>query len=220
MPTTIRLVDHATRDDLRTYLERLLRCGLPDVRLVVRSAVLGVFGCTQAPESLTDSTPTILVLRSFSLVDEVESGPDVVVSARALLDRIARMGVLGLELTLPEVTTTAAWAGVLPPSGGWSPAGSIDARSLADVAEQGAARIANALPDDPGELVVRQIRRAVWGTEILPRVPAGAAFAAEAMGFLGSDNSERTERRDAVTMKTTRAWVRLSTERGEVLVRS
>lgn len=219
MPLTLSLADHATRDDLRIYLERLLRVGRPDARLVVRGTVLAVFGCTQAPDTLTDDAATVLVLRSFSLSAPPVSEPDTVVSARALLDRLARMGLLGLDLELPDATTTAAWAGVLPPGGGWEPVGTIDAVSLAGVAEQGIMRIADTLPDSPGDAVVQQVRRTVWGAEIAPGVPAAAAFAAEAMGFLGAGSAAQ-DRPAAVRLSTSRTWRRLSTDRGEVLVRS
>ena len=45
MPATLSLADHATRDDLRIYLERLLRVGRSEVRIVARRDVL-------APEAL------------------------------------------------------------------------------------------------------------------------------------------------------------------------
>lgn len=243
MPTTLELADHATRDDLRTYLERLARVGRPEARLVARGAVLGVFGCTQAPEGLMDPVPVVLVLRSFALaaasVDDVaeardDAAPvDVVVPVRALLDRIARMGVLGRSLDVPDAEVTAAWAGVLPPVGGWRPVGALDADSLAAVAAEGMARIAEALPDSPGDAVVRRVRQSVWGAEIAPGLPAAAAFAAEAMGFLGAGRGtaprERGDElaaagedpgsRPPVRMSATLTWRRLATEHGDVLVR-
>lgn len=231
MPTTLRLADHATRDDLRTYLERLMRAGRPEARLVTRGAVLGVFGCTQAPEGLMDPVPVVLVLRSFALSPasgvgagaEGEPEPaevDLVVTARSLLDRIARMGPLGRALELPEAEVTAAWAGVLPPAHGWEAAGAIDAASLDAVAEEGIARIAAALPDSPGDAVVRRVRQSVWGAEIAPGLPAAAAFAAEAMGFLGGGAGESREALPPVRVSATLTWRRLTTERGEVLVRT
>lgn len=208
----LALEDHAGRDDLRTYLERLAAAGLPDVRLVTRGAVLAVFGCTQAPEGLSDPTPAVLVMRSFALAGEPAEPVDAVLPARALLDRLARMGLLGLALELPEAEVTAAWAGVLPPAGGWEPRGLIDGASLSRVAEEGAGRIADALPEAPGEAVVRRVRASVWGAEIAPGIPAAAAFAAEAMGFLAGAPTVR--------MSATRTWRRLSAAHGEVLIRS
>ncbi|MCB1274139.1 MAG: hypothetical protein KDB25_07075 [Leucobacter sp.] len=212
MPRTLDLADHATRDDLRIYLERLLRAGRDEARLIVRDSLLAVFGCTQAPEDLMDTAPVVLVLRSFALSRPVDQPLDLVVPARALLDRLARMGIVGLRLDLPDAEVTAAWAGVLPPAGEWRAEGVIDAASLRGVAEEGMRRITETLPDSPGDPVVRRVRRAVWGTEIAPGLPAAVAFAAESMGFLGSD--------EPVRLTGTRTWRRLATPRGEVLVRT
>ncbi len=212
MTLQLRLLDHASRDDLRVFLERLQRAGQAEVRLVTRGSVLAVFGCTQAPAGIMDTVPVVLVLRSFALGDEPAIPVDLTVLGRSLLDRIARMGVLGLALDLPDSVVAAAWAGVLPPTGGWSAAGVIDAGSLVEVAEQGIARVAQALPENPGEALVRKIRATVWGAEVAPGVPAAAAFAAEAMGFL------REEIR--VPVVRTLTWTRLDTSRGQVLVRN
>ncbi|MBO1902884.1 hypothetical protein J4H92_13110 [Leucobacter weissii] len=211
MTTTLSLSGHASREDLRVYLERLLRAGRAEARLVTRGTVLAVFGCTQAPASLLDRLPVVLVLRSFELAARPDEDVDAVMPARSLLDRIARLGVIGLELELPEVSTTAAWAGVLPPLGGWNPVGRLDAASLEAVAREGMERIAAALPESPGEAVVRTVRERVWGQEIAPGLPAAAAFAAESMGFLGGVPPLRLSR--------SRSWTRLASERGDVLVR-
>lgn len=215
MTSQLHLLDHATRDDLRIYLERLQRSGQAEVRLVVRGSVLAVFGCTQAPNTLLDPLPVVLVLRSFSLAPDpaaVQADIDITVLGRGLLDRIARMGLLGLMLELPDTSVTAAWAGVLPPVSGWEPAGVIDGPSLTAVANQGIERVAEALPESPGDAVVRKVRESVWGAEIAPGVPAAAAFAAEVMGFLTEESSVRVAR--------SMTWMRFDTSRGQVLVRS
>lgn len=234
MSVHLKLLDHPTRDDLRVYLERLQKAGQPEVRLVVRGEVFAVFGCTQAPAGLTDTLPVVLTLRTFALKqtlpDVATAGNelaadsprrerpesvaqlDVVVLGRALLDRIAHMGILGTELEVPEMTTTVAWAGILPPVGGWEPNGCINAGSLQQVAADGIARVAATLPTDPGEAVVRAARAAVWGLTIAPGVPAAAAFACEAMGFLRED--------DDVQVSRTLTWTRLRSSYGEVLVRN
>ncbi len=227
------LADHPTRDDLKVYLERLQKVGQPEVRLVTRGGVMAVYGCTQAPAGLTDTVPVVLCMRAFALrhggtgqegtaADAgTGAGPgagagawdvDVTVSGRALLDRIARMGIIGLTLDLPDATVTTAWAGVLPPTTGWEQTGVLDAPSLGRAAEEGIARVADLLPESPGEAVVRQVRASVWGVDIAPGVPAAAAFAAESLGFL------REETR--ASLWRTLTWVRLSTGRGHVLVRS
>lgn len=212
MAHTLPLADHATRDDLRIFLERLLRAGEQEVRITTRGSALAVYGCTQAPRGITDPVAVVLVMRAFALSEAPEAQIDETVQARALLDRIARLGIVGLVLDVPEVTAMAAWAGVLPPVSGWSAAGALDAASLGEVAAEGIARVAAALPEQPGDAVVQRVRASVWGSEIAPGVPAAAAFAAEAMGFLGEA--------DPVRLARSLTWMRLSTTRGHVLVRS
>ncbi|KTR86608.1 hypothetical protein [Leucobacter chromiiresistens] len=212
MPVTLELSDAATRDDLRVFLERLLRAGQPDVRMVSRGRALAVYGCVQAPRGITDSVPVVLVMRAFGLAEDPGAPVDATVPGRALLDRIARLGFSGRRLDLPDASALAAWAGVLPPTSGWMPQGALDGPSLGSVAAEGIERVAALLPADPGEAVVHRVRASVWGLEMAPGIPAAAAFAAEAMGFL----------KDAPTVEVARSltWVRLRTPRGHVLVRS
>lgn len=212
MAATLSLADHATRDDLRIFLERLQRAGQEEVRLTTRGAVLAVYGCTQAPRGITDAVPVVLVMRAFALAAEPPETVDETVQGRALLDRIARLGIVGLALEVPEVTSMAAWAGVLPPVAGWEAAGVVDASSLTAVAAEGIERVASLLPEDPGDAVVQRVRASVWGAEIAPGLPAAAAFAAEAMGLLHDE--------DPVRLSRSLTWTRLTTERGHVLVRS
>lgn len=210
MALSIELSDLPTRTDVHVFLQRLERVGEPEVRLVVKERALAVFGATQAPQTLLDPLPAVLVMRAFALRETPTSAVDVTVPIRALHDRLARPGDW-LNLALPDVTTTAAWAGVLPPVSGWEPAGSVDVASLQRVAREGSERIAQALPDAPGEAIVRTVREQVWGAEMLPGIVAGAAFAAEALGFLQNESHARVTR--------TRTWVRLSTGRGHTLLR-
>ncbi|WP_025133649.1 hypothetical protein [Leucobacter sp. PH1c] len=212
MGATLQLADHATRDDLRIFLERLQRAGQDEVRLVTRGAVLAVYGCTQAPRGITDTVPVVLAMRGFALAEPAAEDLDETVQGRALLDRIARLGIIGLALEMPDVTAMAAWAGVLPPISGWSAVGALDTASLGEVAREGISRVAAALPEDPGEAVVHKVRASVWGAEIAPGIPAAAAFAAEALGFLDAAEPVRVSR--------SLTWTRLSTPRGHVLVRS
>jgi hypothetical protein len=179
---------------------------------MTRGPALAVYGCTQAPRGITDPVPVVLVMRAFALAEAPAEAVDATVQARALLDRIARLGIVGLALDVPDVTAMAAWAGVLPPVSGWTAAGAVDAASLASVAEQGIARVSAALPQDPGEAVVERVRASVWGSEISPGLPAAAAFAAEVMGFLRDE--------DRVLVSRSVTWTRLTMTRGHVLVRS
>ena len=62
----------------------------------------------------------------------------------------------------------------------------VEASVLAAKAQGGIARVAEAVPTDAGEDVVRAIRASVWGApdEELGGLPLGAAFAAMSMGFI------------------------------------
>ncbi|WP_336659231.1 hypothetical protein [Leucobacter sp. USHLN153] len=212
MPATLTFADAATRDDVKIFLERLLRAGQPDVRITSQGSTLAVFGCTQAPRGITDPVAVVLVMRAFGLAEPPEAPIDATVPGRAVLDRLARLGIAGRTLELPDSAPIAAWAGVLPPASGWSPAGTLDAGSVLAVAADGVARVAAALPEQPGDAVVQRVRASVWGLEMAPGIPAAAAFAADALGFVRAEEPVRIAR--------SLTWVRLTTDRGHVLVRS
>lgn len=207
---TLGLADTPTRDDLQNYLSRLARLGEAEVRLQTRGSALAVYGCTQAPLSIMDDSPVVLVMRAFPLSAAPTEPVDTVVEVRSLTDRLAREES-GLNLALPDVTVAAAWTGVLPPVAGWEARGEMDAGSLAVVAAEGMARVAENVPADAGDPVVQKVRRAVWGSEIAPGIPAAAAFAAEGLGFLAGV--------DRLTLSGTRAWTRLSSRNGHVILR-
>lgn len=207
---SLALADTATRQDLQNFLGRLVRLGEAEVRLQTRGDVLAVYGCTQAPAGIMDDTPVVLVMRAFPLAEAPSAPVDTVVEVRSLTDRLAREES-GLTLALPDVTVAAAWSGVLPPLGGWEARGEIDAGSLAIVAAEGMARVAENVPADAGDPVVQKVRRAVWGSEIAPGIPAAAAFAAEGLGFLAGV--------DRLAISGSRAWTRLSGRNGHVILR-
>lgn len=214
MVNTVPLDDAASLEDLRVFLERTDRFGDGAVRMVAAGRVLAVYAATQTRAGLFDDTATVLGMRAFALAapeGRPEPDLDVVVAARAVLDRIARIDPSVPVLPIPDVPATAAWAGVLPPRGSWEAAGTLDAPSLAAVAEDGISRVAAALPSDPGEALVTKVRRAVWGAEVAPQVPAAAAFCAQSLGFLAGET--------VVSRHRSGAWTRLSTGRGHVLFR-
>jgi hypothetical protein len=74
------------------------------------------------------------------------------------------------------------------------------------------AQVAETVPETVGESVLQKVRSEVWGA-MLPehkRIPAGAAFAADALGFV-------TE--GSLAVHTLENWVRLSSKAGYVLVK-
>ena len=136
---------------------------------------------------------------------------DATVGLAAVGDRLARDTSAGLEL--PPVTVQTAWAAMTPPRAGWEPVGSVDAEVLVDAARAGIAEVARGAPTGSGGQAVTDLRQRVWGrlTDTKPPVPAGAAFAAYALGFL-----DPALRCDVVAHGR---WTRLSSPRGHVLVR-
>ncbi len=136
---------------------------------------------------------------------------DATVALAAVGDRLARDTSAGLEL--PPVTVQTAWAAMTPPRAGWEPVGSVDAEALVVAARAGIAEVALGAPTGSGGQAVTDLRQRVWGrlTDTKPPVPAGAAFAAYALGFL-----DPALRCDVVAHGR---WTRLSSPRGHVLVR-
>ncbi len=215
------LADPASLDDLQTFLARAQRVEDGSVRLIGGSGVLAVYAAVLYPVGLLDETPTVLGLRTFALTS---SGAfDAVVPIRSLLLRVERaqqLAVAAIEraeeepatVGLPMEVHTATWAAISPPRGGWRAVPGPDGSTLENVAREGIAEVAEAVPDGLGESLVRRVRGEVWGREIpgAEHIPAGAGFAAVSLGFLGDD---------AVSTYETGPWTRLTTRRGHVLVK-
>jgi hypothetical protein len=99
------------------------------------------------------------------------------------------------------------------PRGGWELISSVPDSELREAAEAGIAEVAGIMPDNPGAHIVNNARAAVWGREMEGRsgLPAGAAFAALTLGFLGSGDQQ---------LFRAGRWFRLSGSRGHVLART
>jgi hypothetical protein len=208
------------------------------VRLIAGSGVLAAYTAILYPRGLLDHCPTVLGLRTFA----IRPGDvfDVVVPSRSMLDRLARLRerlgaegaaageddgseIANVEVRLPLEVSTVTWAGISPPRGGWMHVGSTGRALLESVAAQGIAEVAEAVPTGIGEQLVQRVRAEVWGKPIegLEYVPAGAAFAASSLGFLGPGEDRNVDGNDAeaVELYETGPWTRLSSRRGHVLVR-
>lgn len=219
MSQSFSLVDALAVADLQTYLSRAARVEEGSVRLIAGSGVLAVYTAILYPRGLLDQTPTVLGLRTFAT--RADATFDAVVPVRSLLDRLARVreqaeasGEQGeQEVRLPLEVSTVTWAGISPPRGGWRRVGEAPFEVLEATAKAGIAEVAEAVPTGTGEQLVQRVRAEVWGRPIdgLEYVPAGAAFAAESLGFL--DPAE------PVVILETGPWTRLTTRRGHTLVR-
>jgi hypothetical protein len=214
--TAVLLPDAETLGDVETFLGRARRVD-PDgaARLVASGGVLAVYA---SPVHGGDG-PVVLGLRVIELA--APATLDVTVPLAGLLDRLplARltpsppypMPVLG--------ASSAAWAGVSPPRSGWDSVGLLDPAELRAASARGIREIADGVPPGAGAAAVAQLRARVWGRPLspeLPDVPAGIAFAADALGFLDSGGPEDAE---PVGLYRRPPWVRATTRRGHVLAR-
>jgi hypothetical protein len=223
MTSSFLLADALDLGDLSVFLGRAGRVDDGSVRLIASSGVLAAYVGVLYPAGILDRSPTVLALRAFGLPRSERF--DVVVPIRAMLDRLARAtGEVAdraetdpVELALPVESGTATWAGISPPRSGWRPhgelGGGVASETLERAARDGIDEIARVIPSGTGEQIVGRVRSEVWGRDVdgAPGLPAGAAFAAYSLGFLGAA--------DAALVYENGPWLRLSTSRGHVLVR-
>lgn len=219
MTETFALTDSLSLSDFQVYLSRAARIEDGSVRLIAGSGVLAVYVGVIFPAGLLDETPTVLGLRTFALADNASF--DAVVPIRSLLERVARLqgqeraADAVVTVGLPIQVNTATWAAISPPRGGWRTLPPTDAGLLDRAARLGIDEVAGAIPTGVGEQIVQRVRSEVWSRGIpeLAYVPAGAAFGAVSLGFLGDPAT------GSVSVHETGPWTRLSTPRGHVLVR-
>lgn len=192
--------------DLSTFLSRARVMDAAAARLQAIGEVLAVTVCALEGTGLFGGG-TVLGLRAFRLREPATT--DVVVALDAMSDRLARMLREGTtEFAVPPVPVVASWAGQSPPRTGWSPVGEVDAAELRACARAGIERLGS----QSGAAAVERDR--VWQAPVPGHelVPAGAAFAAHALGFLPpATHSAR--------IFTCGPWRRLATDAGQVLVR-
>lgn len=207
---SFRFADPRDLADLKTFVTRAKAIDDGAIRLQATGSVLAAYVCVLRPRLLGESTPTILGLRTMALA--APSTTDVTVALSAVLDRLARAGEDDVELPVPPSTVTETWTGVGAPRSGWELVGPVSDASLRATADAGMASVAGIVPDNPGALIVNNARAAVWGKEMDESgLPAGAAFAALALGFL-ADGDQKLYRAGR--------WFRLTGPRGHVLART
>jgi hypothetical protein len=212
------LPDLESAVDLQSYLNRAKRLD-PEgmVRFRAFGKVLAAYVAPIFAGSLMDSGPTVLGLRTIELEEEAEL--DAVVQLSAALDRLAKIvadaesGASELKFDMP-ITSRAAWAGISPPRTAWQEVGGINEVRLTQIARDGIAEVAAAIPESVGGPIAARIRGEIWGRgiDLESKVPTGAAFAAAGLGFL-TENEE-------VGLYHTDGWVRLSAMHGHVLARA
>ncbi|MEJ1230099.1 MAG: hypothetical protein WDM88_04935 [Galbitalea sp.] len=230
MSPTITLGDALTLRDLQVYLSRAARIEEGSVRLIAGSGILAVYVAVIYPVGLLDEVPTVLGLRTFAIAETEDM--DSVVPIRSLLERVNRLAEAALPdespdqppdqsparpivMTLPMAVNTVTWAAISPPKGGWTPHSVTTSGLLDRIARAGIAEVAAVIPAGTGQQIVQRVRAEVWGRPIdeIEDVPAGGAFAALSLGFLGDIAS------DEVRVFESGPWTRLTTPRGHVLIK-
>jgi hypothetical protein len=210
------LPDAAPVADLTTYVARAKRVD-PDgaVRLVASGAALAAY----VSPVHGSGGPTVLGLRVLPLGQPADV--DTTVALSAVADRLARLEATGsgggpVRLAIPPVQVKdASWAGVSPPRAGWQQQGALERSVLDAVAREGVAEISAGAPEGSGASAVGRLRGLVWGREVPGAwgLAAGAAFVADALGFLAAADEE------PIVLYAHGAWRRLTTSRGHVLCR-
>lgn len=210
------LADEQSALDLQSYLNRAKRLD-PDgmVRLRAFGEVLAAYVAPIFSGNLMDSGPTVLGLRTCELATDTEV--DAVVKIAAVQERLAHLldtpETKEYKIQLLESSRTP-WAGISPPRQGWVSMGTINETRLTQIARDGIAEVAAAIPESVGGPIAARIRGEIWGRgiDLESQVPTGAAFAAAGLGFL-TENEE-------VGLFHADGWVRLSSMHGHVLAKS
>lgn len=215
MDRFLTVPDTTARTDLTTYLGRADRIDRASVRLIAGGGVLAVYTAVLHPSGLLDETPTVLGLRTVRIA--ADQTLDAVVPIASFVSRLEAAVAAAdgrVRIGVPAEVATVTWAGVAPPRAGWQPVDRTLAGPLGEVARAGIVEVAEAIPTDAGEAIVRRVRAEVWGRPMpqVEHVPAGAAFAAHSLGFLGDPAEE-------IPVYESGPWTRLSAERGHVLVK-
>ncbi|TQJ32000.1 hypothetical protein [Microbacterium sp. SLBN-146] len=207
MPERLLLADPHSAADALTFAGRAATMGDGAVRLRAAEGVLVMTSAPLAPRGLFDQTPTVLGMRVLRADPELEC--DLVVAASEL----ARDQEAPHAVVLPESGLAPPWAGITPPRGGWAARPGIAAATLATRAQWGIAAVAEAIPRDAGEDLVRSVRAAVWGPPDadLDDLPLGIAFAAFGLGFIAGE--------EEAAVRTAGVWTRITLARGHVVVR-
>lgn len=212
MTETFTLSDTDAVSDLGTFVGRAKRVDPDAVRFLASGGVLAVYVPVLYARGILDQSATILGLRTYA--ENSDATFDRTVNPVSVSERIARLeGTGSAQLSMPPSEVQAPWTGIAPPRSGWAQIASIDVDVLSGAARAGVERIASELPRDAGDPVVQRIRASVWGEDIaqVPELPAGAAFAADSLGFISEPETAR--------VLQSGNWLRLSLRRGHVLVR-
>ena len=235
--TALRLADAGEAADLAAFLARLIHYDRrAAVRIQAGGGVLAVFAQPAAFE--------VLAVRTARLAAEPEGFLDATVSAGRLADALdaAASGASpdpegpGLAVGIPESVTGPAWAGLLPPRGGWQRLeGLPDTPALRGAVAAAVSEFRERTEQVPEERRTRAeldvIGRDIWSRTLGgSELPLRAVHAAHALGFLRPVRAEAPAARTPGGVATLEddarpvllasgPWLRLRTPYGSVAVR-
>lgn len=209
---TLQFRDLESVRDVDTFVDRAGALDNDAVRLKADGEILTAWVQVLSPRGLSDTTPTVLGMRGFSLATPAQL--DIVVPIESLRARLATVetedGVV--SVTLPAAVPSIRWTVTLPPRDGWEITGKVNASDLDKVARDGIKEVQKNIPTEAEERVVRSVRSQVWGSNISKKIglPAGVAFAAVTLGFV-TDKTLPVSIRDP--------WIRVSSGAGDVIAK-
>lgn len=213
MASDVLVFDDGTSvSDLANFISRAKTVDDDGALFTGRGTALAVYVPVLVPAELGQGQYTILAMRVHRLATETTVNASY--SLSSIQDRLARMNEGTVEFSLPPSEENPRWAGISVPVSGWLEVADVDDDDLQRAAQAGINEVAQALPANAGLPVVSQVRQHVWSTPIAESadaLPAGAAFAMHALGFLMPGNRSKVWRSGN--------WQRVSNGRGHVLIR-
>ena len=211
----------AVEAEAAAFLGRLVRwdkAAVVRLRSAEGEPALGVFG--HPPFG------GVLAVKSLALRgDGIGVAVDATVSAGELLESVASAADGG-EFTVPPSVTGPAWAGMLPPRGGWQRVAGLDAAAVRAVALRAVAefraRTEALVPERRTRAELDALAEEMWSRPL----PGGATgvtlrvvHAAHALGFLPVPGPEPGAEDDRVAVLAAGPWLRLRTGYGSVAAR-
>ena len=165
----LRFVDDRAVRDLEQLATRARRVADTGMRLHVvpeagrsRTPMLAQWVSVLQPAGLGDGVPVVLGLRTVPLATaHGVADLDAVVALGSVTERTARMrgqDPVDLAFAVPPGREHVTWTALTPPRGGWTPVAEVADEELAEVATRGADAVRDALPENPGEALVRRVR--------------------------------------------------------------
>lgn len=216
----LEFADVESLHDLLTFAGRAQRVDTDGaIRLQSVGGVLAAWVCV-VPGSGLLGEGTVLGLRTMR-ARAVPEDLDRTVALASVQERAARRastGDVSSTLAMPPSAVRTPWTAVAPPRSGWEPAGQVELGVLRDAVRAGVEEISTGVPEHAGAAAVADLRRRVWGRGLDPLgLPAGAAFGADALGFLPPADAAGPEAEAATVLRHGRWW-RLTLPVGHVLV--